>query len=138
MLGTCESGWSGENVATVPSSRRVGVAAGDGTADGTTVREGDGATEPDGVSSSAPALNANSAACSAACEECTTCISSHKGMNSMPTVTISSRTVINSVQTDINSSRTVAHLGSGAVELIPAFGRLGGLGGSLDLRIFLG
>ena len=59
VLGTCESGWSGENVAAVPSSTRGGVATGNCTSDGTTVRVGDGAVEPGGVSSSA-ALNAKS------------------------------------------------------------------------------
>jgi hypothetical protein len=59
VLGTCESGWSGENVAAVPSSTRGGVATGNCTSGDTTVRVGDGAVEPGGVSSSA-ALNANS------------------------------------------------------------------------------
>jgi len=60
VLGTCESGWSGENdAAAVPSSTRGGVATGNCTSGDTTVRVGDGAVEPGGVSSSA-ALNANS------------------------------------------------------------------------------
>ena len=121
------------------------MGARDGPAEGTTFREGDGTTEPDGVSSSGATLRANSATCSATCEECTTGISSHTGMSSMQTVTINFRTGINCLQTDVNSMRTVAHLGIGAVEPLPlilailALGFLGSLGlRGLDLHIFFG